>query len=83
MLLYLHPIHDVLHMGQLEVYCLSSVSKNPLVHLFYQLPSHFLVSYTVFIFFIPFSVILTYAYLEFYFCYFPFLLLFLRNFPSV
>lgn len=35
---------DVLHVGVLEVYCLSSVSKNPLVHSFYQLPSHFLVS---------------------------------------
>lgn len=43
--LCLHPIHDVLCVGQLEVYCSSSVSKGPLVHLFYQLPSHFLISF--------------------------------------
>lgn len=50
----LHPIHEVLHVGQLEIYCSSSVSKNPLVPLFYQLPSHFLVSSVVVIFSIPF-----------------------------
>lgn len=53
--LCLCPVHDVFHVEQLDFYCLSSVSKNPLVYLFYQFPSHFLVFSAVFIFSIPFT----------------------------
>lgn len=55
--LCLCPVHDVFHVEQLDFYCLSSVSKNPLVYLFYQLPSHFLIFSAVFIIFSPFPLL--------------------------
>lgn len=55
--LCLCPVHDVFHVGQLEGYCLSSVSKIPLVYLFYQFPWYFLVSSNVFILFSLFPLL--------------------------